>query len=111
MAFLFIWQFLLSGPLEIASGLIAMDSFSQSLSQAFQAYNQAQTLKVDLWPKEGMESQEGMDLTISPARLGCMGIGVLILVLLYRRIDVLGRMTMFLWLGVLGVIGWICLEG
>ena len=31
-AFLFIWQFLLSGPLEIASGLIAIDMFSQSLS-------------------------------------------------------------------------------
>jgi len=31
-AFLFIWQFLLSGPLELASGLIAMDTFSQSLS-------------------------------------------------------------------------------
>jgi amino acid transporter len=105
MAFLFIWQFLLSGPLEIASGLIAMDSFSQSLSPAFQAYNQANTLKIDLWP------QEGMDLTISPARLGCMGIGVFILVLLYRRIDALGRLTMLLWLGVLGVIAWICVEG
>ena len=105
MAFLFIWQFLLSGPLEIASGLIAMDSFSQSLSPAFQAYNQANTLKIDLWP------QEGMDLTISPARLGCMGIGLLILVLLYRRIDALGRLTMLLSLGVLAVIGWICVEG
>ena len=31
LAFLFIWQFLLSGPLELASGLIAMDVFSQAL--------------------------------------------------------------------------------
>src|SRR3954454_10493944 len=29
-AFLFIWQFMLSGPLELASGLIAMDVFSQA---------------------------------------------------------------------------------
>src|SRR5262249_1700217 len=28
MAFLFIWQFLISGPLEVASGLIAMDLLS-----------------------------------------------------------------------------------
>ena len=31
MAFLFIWQFLLSGPLEIASGLIAADTLSLAL--------------------------------------------------------------------------------
>src|SRR6266566_237386 len=31
MAFLFIWQFLLSGPLELASGLIAVDNFVQAL--------------------------------------------------------------------------------
>jgi amino acid transporter len=109
MAFLFIWQFLLSGPLEIASGLIAMDSFSQSLSPAFQEYNRANTLKIVLW--QGEQPDDGMDLTISPARLGCLAIGVVILVLLYRRVTVLGRLTVLLWLSVLGVIAWICIEG
>jgi basic amino acid/polyamine antiporter, APA family len=109
MAFLFIWQFLLSGPLEIASGLIAMDSFSQSLSPAFQEYNRQHTLKIVLW--SGEQPQDQMDLTISPARLGCVAVGVFILVLLYRRIEVLGRLTVLLWLGVLGVIAWICIEG
>ena len=109
MAFLFIWQFLLSGPLEIASGLIAMDSFSQSLSPEFQEYNRAHTLKIVLWQAE--QPDDAMDLTVSPARLGCMAIGVVILVLLYRRVTVLGRLTVVLWLGVLGVIAWICIEG
>lgn len=109
MAFLFIWQFLLSGPLEIASGLIAMDSFSQSLSPAFQEYNRQHTLKIVLW--SGEQPQDQMDLTISPARLGCVTVGVFILVLLYRRIEVLGRLTVLLWLGILGVIAWICIEG
>jgi APA family basic amino acid/polyamine antiporter len=108
-AFLFIWQFLLSGPLEIASGLIAMDSFSQSLSPAFQEYNRQHTLKIVLW--SGGQPQDQMDLTISPARLGCVAVGVFILVLLYRRIEVLGRLTVLLWLGILGVIAWICIEG
>src|SRR6185437_9177182 len=66
LAFLFIWQFLLSGPLEIASGLIAMDSFSQSLSPAFQEYNRGHTLRLVLWPAE--QSGDQMALTISPAR-------------------------------------------
>src|SRR3954463_7399890 len=43
MAFLFIWQFLLSGPLELASGLIAMDMFSQSLSPTWKTFNEAWT--------------------------------------------------------------------
>src|SRR5215467_11228816 len=109
MAFLFIWQFLLSGPLEIASGLIAMDSFSQSLSPAFQEYNRQHTLNIVLW--SGAQPQDQMALTLSPARLGCLAVGVLILVLLYRRIEVLGRLTVLLWLGILGAIAWICIEG
>src|SRR5262249_32281338 len=31
MAFLFIWQFLISGPLEVASGFIAIDQFASAL--------------------------------------------------------------------------------
>src|SRR5436309_11618057 len=74
MAFLFIWQFLLSGPLEIASGLIAMDTFSQSLSPAFQHFNEQHTHRLVLW------EAQGLDLTFSPARLGCVAVGALLLV-------------------------------
>jgi amino acid transporter len=105
LAFLFIWQFLLSGPLELASGLIAMDVFAQSLSPAFAAWSARHTLHFDLWP-----SQE-LALTVSPARLGCVAVGALILFLLYRRVTTLARLTLALGLGVLGVIAWIVLEG
>src|SRR5947208_9734851 len=44
MAFLFIWQFLISGPLEIASGLIAMAQFSTQLSPRFSEFNAAHTV-------------------------------------------------------------------
>lgn len=109
MAFLFIWQFLLSGPLELASGLIAMDSFSQSISPAFQEYNRRHMLKIVLW--QGEQPQDAMDLTVSPARLGCMAIGVFIIILLYRRVAILGWLTVLLWLSILGAIAWICIEG
>jgi amino acid transporter len=105
MAFLFIWQFLLSGPLEIASGLIAMDTFSQSLSQAYQQFNEQHTHRLVLWPAQGL------DLTFSPARAGCMTAGAFILVLLYRSVAGLGRLTVLFWLGVLGVSAWILVEG
>ena len=105
MAFLFIWQFLLSGPLELASGLIAMDAFSQSLSPVFQEYNRQHTFKIVLW------AQQQLDLTVSPARLGCVAVGMVLIVLLYRRVAVLGRLTVLLWLGVMAVSAWICVEG
>ena len=39
---------------------------------------------------------EGLALTVSPVRLGCVGVGALILALLYRRITTLGRLTVAL---------------
>jgi amino acid transporter len=105
LAFLFIWQFLLSGPLELASGLIAMDAFSQSLSPRWAALNKHWSLAFDLW------KAQGLDLTVSPGRLGCVAVGALIVALLYRRVTSLGRWTVVLWLGVLAAAGWILIEG
>jgi amino acid transporter len=73
-AFLFIWQFILSGPLEIASGYIG---FSQYLGY--------------LWPA----------LTDVDFALVAAGVGVLNVVLLYRSIGSLGRLTVALWAGTL----------
>src|SRR6267143_4208781 len=39
MAFLFIWQFLISGPLEIGSGLIAMDQFANYFHPTYHQFN------------------------------------------------------------------------
>jgi amino acid transporter len=71
-AFLFIWQFILSGPLEIASGYIG---FSQYLGY--------------LWPSLS---------TLQFALIAAL-VGVLNLVLLYRPIGSLGPLTVTLWVG------------
>jgi amino acid transporter len=105
LAFLFIWQFLLSGPLEIASGFIAMDTFAQSLSPHFKEFNAHWTTTINLWPEQELA------LTFSPARAGCVALGLLLLVLLYRSVTSLGRLTVLFWAAVLGVCAWIALEG
>src|SRR5512133_4176036 len=74
LAFLFIWQFLLSGPLEIASGYIGFAQYA-----AF------------LWPGLGPNS----------SRLLMAAVGVVIIILLYRRITDIGRITVALWIGTL----------
>ncbi|MBK5295735.1 MAG: amino acid permease [Vicinamibacteria bacterium] len=74
MAFLFIWQFILSGPLEIASGYIGFANY-------------ARYILPDL-------SRTG---AIGLATL----VGVVNIALLYRRIDSIGTLTVTLWVGTL----------
>lgn len=105
MAFLFIWQFLLSGPLEIASGLIVIAQFATYLSPAFDELNNAWTCSIILWKEENLK------MIVSPARVLVQVLGIFLIFLLYRRISSLGKMTVTFWIGVLAVIAWILIDG
>ncbi|HWD92969.1 MAG TPA: APC family permease [Verrucomicrobiae bacterium] len=85
MAFLFIWQLILSGPLEIGSGLIG---FKQYLGY--------------LWPQTGNHHLD---------RVIVVALGVFVVVLLYRRIGSIGKITVALWIGVLLTTGAIIFGG
>ncbi len=74
MAFMFIWQFILSGPMEIASGYIG---FGQYLGY--------------LWPA----------MTKNFLKLAAMLVGVVNIILLYRRITFIAGLTICLWVGTL----------
>lgn len=74
MAFLFIWQFILSGPLEIASGYIG---FARYTGYIWQEITGPQTLMV------------------------AAAVGVVNVLLLYRRITSIGKITISLWIGTL----------
>jgi amino acid transporter len=84
MAFLFIWQFLLSGPLEIASGYIGFAQYARYL-----------------WP----------GLTETQARLIMAALGIVIVALLYRRINTIGRITVALWIGTMLTVGIVIVTG
>jgi amino acid transporter len=105
MAFLFIWQFLISGPLELASGLIAVDTFSQALSPDWSQFNADHKTTIELW------KEEKLALTFSPARWLCLGVGGLLIALLYNRVTLLGRLAALMCVAVLGLIAWIIVEG
>jgi amino acid transporter len=102
MAFLFVWQFLLSGPLEIGTALIALASFSGGLDPRFKEFNER-------WTWEAKRGDLG--ITISPARLLALVVGLVILAMLYRRAASLGRLTLAVTAGVFMVIGWILFDG
>src|SRR5213593_4604154 len=88
MAFLFIWQFILSGPLEIASGCIG---FAQYLGYLF----------LDLTKKEN----------IRLVQLVGAGVAALTVVLLYRRITTIGKITVSLWIGTMLTVGAVIVSG
>src|SRR6266508_1743916 len=72
MGFLFVWQFVLSGPLEIASGYIG---FSQYLGYIWKGITPRQTVLV------------------------VAAIGLVNVALLYRRIRSIALITLTLWIG------------
>ena len=84
MAFLFIWQFILSGPMEIGSGFIGM--------------------------KQYLEFFFG-DLPTWKMRLILVSLGVLVIMLLYRQITSIGKITVALWLGTMLTVGIIIFGG
>ena len=88
MAFLFIWQFILSGPLEIASGCIG---FAQYLGYLFP----------DLTRKEN----------IRLVQLVGAGVAALTVALLYRRITTIGKITVSLWIGTMLTVGAVIVSG
>jgi amino acid transporter len=84
MGFLFVWQFVLSGPLEIASGYIGFARYSGYI-----------------WPG------------LTPARvlLIVVAVGVLNIALLYRRIGSIATITVSLWIGTLVATAGVILTG
>jgi basic amino acid/polyamine antiporter, APA family len=109
MSFLFVWQFLISGPLEIGSGLVSIAIFCNGIDPAIKDFNKAHTREVKFFKSETLDMEPGM--TFSPSRWFAFAVGTLIIFLLYRRITTLGKLTVTVWLGVLGVLGWILVEG
>jgi amino acid transporter len=84
MAFLFIWQFIVSGPLEIASGYIG---FSKYVGY--------------LWK----------DITETQKLLVAAAIGAANIILLYRRIHSIGKLMVSLWIGSLLTTGAVIATG
>src|SRR5213593_66090 len=72
MGFLFVWQFVLSGPLEIASGYIGFAQYATYI-----------------W--KGMTRADAIMLISA--------IGIINIVLLYRRIHSIAALTITLWIG------------
>jgi amino acid transporter len=107
ISFLFIWQLSFSAPLSIASGCIGLAGYAAYYWPSLDTEYAAHTATLHL-PWAG-------PLQVSWLVTGGTAVAVVIcfitVLLLYRRITVIGRLSKILWLLVMGTIGWIIFAG
>ena len=96
LKFVFVWQFLFSGPLEVTSGAIGLAKY---LGYFYPA------LAAPAWNwRDVLPFLEG---NVAWDQLAAMGVMILVTALAYRRIAAAGRLMVALWAGMLLTVGWV----
>lgn len=90
LKFLFVWQFLFSGPLEVATGAIGL---AQYVSFFFPF------LKLPAWNWSKLLPWISADVTWG--QVSAVGVMAFVTGLAYRQIEVAGRLMVVLWVGML----------
>jgi basic amino acid/polyamine antiporter, APA family len=107
VSFLFIWQLSFSAPLSIASGAIGFAKYTAYLFPGLEFQYAAREWSVHI-PLLGTLQ---LGWAIAGTTFLAIGIVLLALLLLYRRITQIGRISRYLWIAVMGTIGWIIFAG
>ena len=107
ISFLFIWQLSFSAPLSIASGCIGLAGYAAYYWPSLETVYAAHTAAL---PIPGAGSLQ-VSWIVTPGTALAIVICLFTVLLLYRRITVIGRLSKMLWLVVMGTIGWIIFAG
>jgi amino acid transporter len=105
LKFLFVWQFLFSAPLEVATGAIGLAQYAGYLWPVFKRaawHWQAATG----WPLLGR-----LDWEVTWGQFLAMGVMLAITALAYRRIEEAGRLMVLLWTVMLATVAWVIIAG
>ena len=102
LKFLFVWQFLFSGPLEVATGAIGM---AQYLGYFYPGPATEPPGTGECCPPDGLRS-------VAWGQVAAMGVMVAASrSLAYRRIAAAGRLMVVLWVGMLVTVAWVIATG
>jgi basic amino acid/polyamine antiporter, APA family len=107
ISFLFIWQLSFSAPLSIASGCIGLAGYAAYYWPSLETTYAANSAALHV-PWAGVFQ---VSWIVTPGTALAIGICVLTVLLLYRRITVIGRLSKALWFVVMATIGWIIFAG
>ena len=107
ISFLFIWQLSFSAPMSIATGAIGLAGYASYFWPGLERHYAGHDWNLQV-PLIGTLQ---MHWLISGATFVAIGIVLLALVLLYRKITTIGWMSKLLLSGVLIIVGWIIISG
>ncbi|WP_165071530.1 APC family permease [Paludisphaera rhizosphaerae] len=100
LKFLFVWQFLFSAPLEVASGALGLAQYAAFFFPS---------LHEPAWNWGAIVP--GVDSAVPWFNLLGVAVMGLVTFLAYRRIEVAGRLLVVLWIGMLITVGWVIAVG
>jgi APA family basic amino acid/polyamine antiporter len=107
ISFLFIWQLSFSAPLSIATGCLGLAGYAAYYWPSLETVYASHTATLHI-PWAGALQ---ISWIVTPGTSVAVAICFLTVLLLYRRITVIGRLSKLLWVGVMGTIAWIILAG
>ena len=107
ISFLFIWQLSFSAPMSIATGALGMAGYAAyfwpGLEHQYAVHNWSLQIPL-IGPLQ-------LRWLVSGATFVAIAVVLLAIVLLYRKITSVGRLSKLLWVGSVGTIVWIIVAG
>ena len=107
ISFLFIWQVSFSAPLSIATGCIGLAGYAAYYWPELETVLAHHDAALHI-PLVGSFQ---VSWIVTPGTAVAVLICWFTVLLLYRRITAIGRLSKILWFGVMGTIGWIIVAG
>jgi APA family basic amino acid/polyamine antiporter len=106
-SFLFIFQLTFSAPLSMASGCVGLASYASFIFPGLNTSHFSYDLNIPI-PVLGP-----LEASLSATNAAFLAIGVILLavILLYRKITIINKFSQFLWVGVIITVVWIMVSG
>jgi len=106
ISFLFVWQLSFSAPLSIASGCVGLARYCAYIWPGLEKSSVSHSYHLSFLP-----GSSEISLRVSGSAFLAVGVCLLAVWLLYRRITAIGVLSKLLWVGVLGTMGWVIFAG
>jgi basic amino acid/polyamine antiporter, APA family len=106
-SFLFIWQLTFSAPLSIASGALGLSGYATFLWPSLDHRYFVRDFLVRIPGLGPLEAH----IVLATSTLVAVGVCLVAVLLLYRGISGIARLSKLLWFGVAGTIAWIIFAG
>ncbi|MBI1804328.1 MAG: amino acid permease [Ignavibacteria bacterium] len=107
MSFLFIWQLTFSAPLSIASGCVGLSQYVAYLFPHLGSVFLQKDLHVPLPILGSLDAS----IVITAGTFVAMSTCLVAVLLLYRKITVIAKLSEYLWVGVILTVVWIIVSG